>query len=1096
MGYDGTLKFDTRVDHSGFQSGIDKIAGIANTGLKTTLAVIGGAATAIAGMGTAAIKVGSDFESSMSNVAAISGATGKDLEALTGKAEEMGAKTKFSATESAEAFGYMAMAGWKTADMLDGIEGIMNLAAASGEDLATTSDIVTDALTAFGMSASDSTHFADVLAAASSNANTNVSMMGETFKYVAPLAGALGFSAEDCGTAIGLMANAGIKASQAGTSLRSIFTRMAKPTKEVSSAMKELGLSLTKENGEMKSLNEIMLDLRKGFSGLTEDQKAQMAATIGGQEAMSGLLAIVNASDDDFNKLQESIYGCDDAAAKMAETMQDNLAGQITILKSAIEGLGIALYKDLQNPMKNVVKEAQTMVQEVTTAYKDGGLDGMVKKTGEVLADVVVEIANAVPTLVDTALVLCQSFANSILENKEKVAEAGVKLVTSLVTAVLGFTGDFWSLAVELIAEFISGMAEQSPKIGEQAGKMVSQLSSALIENIPVIIEAGKEFVNGFLEGMSEELPGISALLSGFFDGYLSTLEFIANRVVDAISLLFNAINNGDPKTLESIGKAIGIIAASIYGLSVAGKVVSGVQSLISILGTLKGMTSGVIGVVGKAVEGFALWSGGAGTLGEVIALQFPKIAALGTNISSMVSAVKASIGTISGIGSVIGGAILAVSNFVDMFKNGFSVVKDILMGVGIAIAAVGAVILGAPATVAAVIAGIVFAVANLAIAIKENWEQISEAIQQIPEKIGEFVENAVNYLSELPGRISEFLSQIILKVQQWGANLLKSASNAVSTAVNAVAQFFNDLPYKIGYALGYSLVKMVEFGINSINWVKTNVPIIIDNIVLFFSELPGKVQKWLHETLLNLIEWGTNMLSNARTAAINTITTIVDNFSQLPEKLHTWLQNTIQKIVQWGINLAEKGRQSAADLVSSVVNGVSSLPSKMYEIGANIVSGVWNGIQSAAGWFKSSVRSFFSGIVDGAKAALGIHSPSKVFADEIGKWIPPGIGKGIKSEMPTLIRDTQSEMEKLSKKMKTAVQIETGTIKIEKNANETYKVQQENGQSFDESKTEVLINGEIHTHVELDGEEIGKSQTPIIDKNMGRIDTHKKRGG
>ena len=237
MASDGTLKFDTLIDSSGFQKGISSIGEIAQKGLKATSDILKGSMTAIAGLGGAAIKIGSDFESGMSKVAAISGASGQELEKLTDKAKEMGSTTKFSATESAAAFEYMAMAGWKTEDMLNGIEGIMSLAAASGEDLATTSDIVTDALTAFGMKASDAGHFSDVLAQASSNANTNVGMMGETFKYVAPVAGALGYTAEDTALAIGLMANAGIKGSSAGTALRSMMSRLTKPTKEVQSAM-------------------------------------------------------------------------------------------------------------------------------------------------------------------------------------------------------------------------------------------------------------------------------------------------------------------------------------------------------------------------------------------------------------------------------------------------------------------------------------------------------------------------------------------------------------------------------------------------------------------------------------------------------------------------------------------------------------------------------------------------------------------------------------------------------------------------------------------------------------------------------------------
>ena len=222
----------------------DNVTNVGKKFMPVTLGVVG--------LGTAAVKTAADFDSAMSKVAAVSGATGSDLEALRDKAREMGEKTKFSASEAAEAMNYMAMAGWKTEDMLSGIEGVMNLAAASGEDLATTSDIVTDALTAFGLTAKDSGHFADILAAASSNANTNVSMMGETFKYCAPIAGALGFSAEDTAEAIGLMANAGIKGSQAGTSLRTIMNNLSGDVTICGSAIGEVTIATTNADGSMR----------------------------------------------------------------------------------------------------------------------------------------------------------------------------------------------------------------------------------------------------------------------------------------------------------------------------------------------------------------------------------------------------------------------------------------------------------------------------------------------------------------------------------------------------------------------------------------------------------------------------------------------------------------------------------------------------------------------------------------------------------------------------------------------------------------------------------------------------------------------------
>jgi len=318
-------------------------------------------AAAGAGLGLA-IKTAAGFEAQMSKVQAISGVTGGDLEKLTAKAREMGATTKFSASEAGAAMEYMAMAGWKAEDMMGGIEGIMNLAAASGTDLATTSDIVTDALTGFGLAAEDSGHFADVLAAASSNANTNVEMMGETFKYAAPLAGALGYSVEDVAVATGLMANSGIKAGMAGTALRGWLTRLAKPTKESGAAMKALGISMTDSEGNMKSFMQIMEETRDAFQGLTEDEKAQYAAMLAGQNGMSGLLAVVNATEADMRKLSGAVDNADGSAKRMAETMQNNLNGQLTILKSGVEEAAISVGNALLPNIKDLVSKVQDAV--------------------------------------------------------------------------------------------------------------------------------------------------------------------------------------------------------------------------------------------------------------------------------------------------------------------------------------------------------------------------------------------------------------------------------------------------------------------------------------------------------------------------------------------------------------------------------------------------------------------------------------------------------------------------------------------------------------------------------------------------------------
>ena len=320
------------------------------------------------------IKKYADFEKEMSNVKAISGATADEFLQLKKKAIDMGAATKYTATESAEAFRYMGMAGWKTSEMIGGIEGIMNLASASGEDLATTSDIVTDSLSAFGLQAKDSAMFADVLASAATNSNTNVALMGQTFKYAAPVAGALGFSIQDHALAVGLMANQGIKGSEAGTALRSMMTRMVKPTKESGEAMQILGLNILDANGKMKPFRDIIKDIKEGMSKLTPESKAAVAGMLAGQEAMSGLLALVNSPDADFNKLAEAIDNSNGKAKEMAAIQLDNLTGDLTLLSSAWDGFVIKVMDGKIGGFRDIVQGISNWFAGLTENFEANGI--------------------------------------------------------------------------------------------------------------------------------------------------------------------------------------------------------------------------------------------------------------------------------------------------------------------------------------------------------------------------------------------------------------------------------------------------------------------------------------------------------------------------------------------------------------------------------------------------------------------------------------------------------------------------------------------------------------------------------------------------
>ena len=512
---DGKVVIETDLDASGIKAGLSKLSGIAQSGIKGTLTAIASAGTALAGLGGAAIKIGADFEEGMSEVQAISRASASDMELLKEKAKEMGAETKFSATESAAAFKYMAQAGWNTEDMLNGISGVMSLAAASGEDLALTADIVTDSLTAFGLEAKDAAHFSDVLAMTANATNTDVANLGYTFKYVAPVAGALGYSIEDMSVAIGLMANSGIKAETAGTALRATLTNLAKPTKQMTGYMEELGISLTDAQGNVKPFNEVMIDLREGFNGLTEAQKAEYAAGIAGKEAMSGLLAIVNASDEDFAALTEQINNCNCAAEEAAKIMQDNLKGSVEQLGGALETLGIEFYDSVNTPIRTIVDSAASMVEQLTKAFKDGGLSGLVSELGTVFAEVATQVANSAPKMIDAATSMITSFLDGIGNNTNRIAEAAVKIGESLINGIAQIIPKVAEVGVQIISALISNI------LGSDVGRSVGELGKTIIDSFKTIASA----VTGALNSLKPA-----------FSTFISTVSKIAKTVIPLLT--------------------------------------------------------------------------------------------------------------------------------------------------------------------------------------------------------------------------------------------------------------------------------------------------------------------------------------------------------------------------------------------------------------------------------------------------------------------------------------------------------------------------------------------------------------------------------
>lgn len=929
---DGSIVIDTSIDNSGAQKGISKLGSIASKGFGLITKGIAAAATALGAMATYSVKVGSDFEAGMSKVKAISGASAQEIEKLSAKAKEMGATTKFSATESAEAMQYMAMAGWKTEDMLNGISGIMNLAAASGEDLATTSDIVTDALTAFGLKASDSAHFADIMASASANANTNVSMLGESFKYVAPVCGSLGYTAEDTAVALGLMANAGIKGSQGGTALRASLSRLVKPTGDVAAAMDQYGISLTNSDGSMKSLGEVMNTLRDKMGGLDEATKAQVATTLFGQEAMSGMLAIINASPEDYDKLTNAIKNCDGTAQEMADTMNDNLQGQITLLKSALEGLGISIYEKFQEPLKEAVKGVNDMVEELQKAFDKGGFEGLAGALGDVIAQCITNIASKLPQFVDLGVKVIQSLINGIGKNSELIVNGVLDAMRTLIDAIFSMLPEILDAGIQIIISLAKGVSQQYPTIYPEMVECLLGLVDTLLDNIDLLIDAGIELIIGLAEGIANALPKI------------------AEKAPEIVAKLLKAIISNLPELLGA-------------GLYVIETLCTGISNYYS---TLHDKIGELIGQLKEYVVG--------------------KVEELGTKIKEKI--------------------INAFESFKQTVTEKFNSIKE--------------------------------SVSNFFESVKQTvsdaMQQAKDKITSICDEIGNFftetipgwIESIKQWFMELPDKIGYALGYALGTIVKWGTDAWDYLTTNVPIWIDNVVEWFKSLPDRIWEWLSSAIDKVKQWGTDTYNSAKESVTNTIDSIANWFSELPGRILVWLLDTLAKIGDWGTEVYNKASKAVSDTINNVVDWFKSLPGKIQEWLNNTINKVKEWGSNLANKGSEAAKQLKDSIVEGVKSIPSNMENIGKNIVQGIWNGIKNAKDWIVNKIKGFASSVVDGFKDALGIHSPSRVLADMVGKFIPMGISAGMESEMPNTIDDIKYNVSDLYRELRGTVDVET----------------------------------------------------------------------
>lgn len=1110
----------------------ERLRGTISSGLGFgAMAAIGGKAvtavgSALKSVTTSAVSAGMSFENAMSSVAAISGATGTNFESLSKKAKEMGASTKYTATEAANAMEYMAMAGWKTADMLSGIDGIMNLAAASGSDLARTSDIVTDALTAFGKQAKDSGEFADVLAAASANANTNVDLMGETFKYVGSVAGAMGYSIQDISLATGLMANSSIKGSAAGTALRSTITRMAKPTEESSMAMSALGLSLTDTNGNMKSFGEVMKDMRKGMQGMTEDEKASYAAMLGGQEAMSGLLAIANASDEDFNKLSDAINNAAGSAEKMAGIKMDNLQGAVDELKSGMEGLGITAFEQASESLKGFVENATSVVnnlnqklsdvkyiekaiqwiQNLGSAFKDGGLEGGLKEIGGLL-DGTGEKVKALGAVLG-ALGIVTKASDFFQGNTWKLVSMGIggingtlkevpqwaknagkslgkafsnsKLGGILQSAVGKIKNPFKDI---LDAATLDG-ANGIQKIGALGGKVVQTVTSTVQTVGKLIFGVGSKMFSGLTQIMglamkalmpaaliAVVLAGLGLLYQTFGSQIDSILQLAQTRGPQFITNLVNGITSRLPELIQQgghlVSELLDTITANLPALIAGG--VTLVQSLVSgLISALPELIPSAVNMVTTLITGIA------SALPQLIMTGMQLLLALAQGITE-------------NLPSLIDAAIQSLSSFVQgILQN----LPTILMTAAQIIGTLAQGIIGAIPQLLKALPQVLSAMIDTIMA--TDWLEVGK---QVVLAIGEGIFGG---LSKLGGKIGKFFGNI----SDWcagGEKGGKSVTSGTVSGINAGSSQVSSAANSLGNTAASSTAAGIQAGIGS---VAASAGSVGDTAI---SALTAGISNG-NGTLLSA---GTNAgaavtegMDTGLTTLNNVASTSMSNFSGTISSSGTKAVSSAKNVSK-AVNAALKTTEPAAlrsgqGIGNNMANGIRSKNSAVtsasralanaaktpisnintYSYGAYIGMGLANGMASQVGHVRAVAAQLAAAAEAAIRAKAQIHSPSRV-ADKLGNYFGIGWINGI---MDHVQEAKQAAMEliqipELTPAPEIGMSLRTGSEDL----NDSYQYSS-NGKYT------------IYVPINLDGREIGKATATYTREEIEKQETRENR--
>ena len=966
------------------------------TSLASKAAVAVGAFVSIrqaVNFGKDVVNTGMQFEQGMANVSAISGATGAELTALSDKAKEMGATTKFSAIEAADAMGYMGMAGWNSSQMIDGIAGIMNLAAASGEELASVSDIVTDALTAFGLKASDSAQFADVLAVASSKSNTNVSLLGESFKNVAATAGAMGYSMQDTTTALGLMANAGIKGSDAGTSLRGVMTRLAKPTAEVKQAMTALGISAVNTDGSMKPLSTLIPELQTAFSSLTDSEKGQYATMIAGKNALSGFLSIVNSSPDDFYSLSDAINNSEGAAQSMADTMNDTVSGKLTLLKSQFEGVKIAIFdalgssqfKGVLQSMSDGLGALTPSISGVTVAIGNGlfyAIQGIYNIGMTVFTAVKTAVENNQPAIerLHTAF---DNVKNSIIN---AFSGNGTALIQTLANVIIPTLCNSLSLVLNIASGVISVASTLSPVIAGIAGNVTAYKIAVTAANV--------------VEGIRNGLIAFSAVMTGTQAAAFAPLttatiaQIAATSALNVVTGVFGAIMTFVTSPIGLVVIAIGAVIAIGVALYKHWDTVK--QWAGNLWNGIKNIFNGIKNTISNA------WNGVKETASNVWG-------AVKDTVSEKLNNIKTAYQEHGGgIKGAAAGAMEAVKGY---YTAGYTFINNLTGG-----------------KLGQVVDSVKTKLSPMVNTVKEKLSGVKDAFQSAFSNAFEFVKNSYNEGALKP--VADKVVSAFSAVKTAIAEKFTGIKDAIGEKLTAVGDATTGVKDKI--AAKFTTVK--DAVVEKFNSIKAGVAVALASIIEVVSNIVGGVRS----VVTTIIEGIRTHIGNAAEAVRTKITNIIEgiklNFQNFFTSIRTVFENikaavsgifegiktVVSGVFQTIVGIFTLNLDTIKGGVQNVITGITAI----IDGAKQVVINVWNAITSAATLAFNNIRTVVTNVIEGIKTV--IQSIKDTFSNVFNSV------KNIVSKVFNSIKTTISNVWNGIKNLIKAPHIvQTGTISI-----------------------------------------------------------------